>query len=58
MINFSFNFIEPESGFKEPLIILKRVVFPAPLGPIKAVIEPFSILSDISLIALIPPKLL
>jgi hypothetical protein len=40
VISSLFNFIEPESGFIEPLIILKSVVFPAPFGPIRAVIDP------------------
>ena len=38
--------IVPESGFIEPLIILNKLVLPAPLGPIRAVIEDFSISSE------------
>ena len=42
-MSISLSFTVPESGLIEPLIILNRVVLPAPLGPIRAVIEVFSI---------------
>ena len=35
------SFIVPESGFIDPLIMLNKVVLPAPLGPISAVIDDF-----------------
>ena len=52
------SFIVPESGFIDPLIMLNKVVFPAPLGPISAVIDDFSISNETLFMALIPPKLL
>ena len=53
-----FNSILPKSGLIDPLIMLKRVVFPAPLGPIKAVIDEFFISRETLLMAWIPPKFL
>jgi hypothetical protein len=48
----------PESGFIDPLTMLNKVVLPAPLGPISAVIEDFLISNETLFMALIPPKLL
>ena len=56
-MSISFSSTVPESGLIEPLIILNKVVLPAPLGPISAVIDDFSISKVMSFIALIPPKL-
>ena len=42
----------------DPLIILKRVVLPAPFGPIRAVIDDFFISNETLLMALMPPKFL
>jgi hypothetical protein len=36
----------PEVGGRTPAITLKRVVFPAPLGPTSPVIDPVSMRSD------------
>ena len=49
--------IEPFVGDMLPAIILNKVVFPAPLGPINPVIFPDSILMLASSTALMPPKL-
>ena len=46
----------PSLGFKTPAIALKRVVFPAPLGPISPVMDPFFILKDAPSTAQNPPK--
>ena len=54
----SLSFMVPESGFIDPLIMLNKVVLPAPLGPISAVIEDFLISNETLFMALIPPKLL
>ena len=42
----------------DPLITLKRVVLPAPFGPIRAVIDDFFIFNETLLMALMPPKFL
>ena len=57
-MSISLSFTVPASGLIEPLIILNRVVLPAPLGPIRAVIEVYSISRDTLFMALKPPKLL
>ena len=49
---------EPPSGFNWPLTILKQVVLPAPLGPIKASISPARRLKLTSSTARRPPKAL
>ena len=49
--------IEPESVFSLPVIKLKSVVFPAPLGPIIAFIDCFSSSRLTLSVATIPPKL-
>src|SRR5215217_7814401 len=46
----------PESGFSAPVIRLKNVLLPAPLGPITAVSDPSAKLSVISSAALTPPN--
>ena len=48
----------PESGGNAPLIRLKKVLLPAPLGPITADSEPDGNVSDTSSIALRPPNAL
>src|SRR5690606_16591678 len=48
--------IEPLSGFKTPLTMLKAVVLPAPLGPIRAVMEPASTSKLAPFTAFKPPK--
>jgi hypothetical protein len=40
--------IEPEDGGKNPLIRLKKVVLPAPFGPMMARNSPLATLSDTS----------
>ena len=57
-MSISFSSTVPESGLIEPLIILNKVVLPAPLGPISAVIDDFSISRETLFMALMPPKLL
>ncbi|CAB5014281.1 unannotated protein [freshwater metagenome] len=47
----------PSSGFMVPVIMLKIVVLPAPLGPIRAVILPSGIVNDAPPTATSPPKL-
>ena len=42
----------------DPLIILKRVVLPAPFGPIRAVIDDYLISNETFLMAWMPPKFL
>ena len=54
----SSKIIFPESLGKFPAIILNNVVLPAPLGPIKPVIEPLLIFKETLFTALIPPKFL
>src|ERR1700730_3307435 len=52
------NQIEPADGRKKPLIMLKKVVLPAPFGPITARSSPFGTLSETSRTATRLPKLL
>ena len=52
----SSKIIFPESLGKFPAIMLNNVVLPAPLGPIKPVIEPLLIFKETLFTALIPPK--
>ena len=40
------NFIWPDEGLICPAIILNKVVFPAPFGPINPVMDPFFISID------------
>ena len=42
VMSLSSNTIDPEVGGKKPLIMLKKVVLPAPLGPITARSSPGS----------------
>src|SRR5262249_39012251 len=46
----------PESGFTYPVMRLKTVVFPAPLGPMRKTISPSSTWKLTSLVARSPPK--
>src|SRR5262249_33800128 len=46
----------PESGFTYPVMRLKTVVFPAPLGPMRKTISPSSTWKLTSLVASSPPK--
>src|SRR5215212_10617748 len=46
----------PRSGVSAPVIRLKNVLLPAPLGPITAVSEPSAKLNVISSAALTPPN--
>ena len=46
----------PELGFVNPVIMLKRVVFPAPFGPMTPRISPCFISNDIPPKATSPPK--
>jgi hypothetical protein len=39
-----------------PVMQLNKVVLPAPLGPIKAVMSPAAKVNDTSLSAVMPPK--
>ena len=48
----------PEVGSSTPAITLNRVVFPAPLGPIRPVIVPLSISRVAPSTAWNPPKCL
>ena len=48
--------IRPEVGLTNFVSMLKQVVFPAPLGPIKAWIEPRLTLRSTSLTAAKSPK--
>ena len=48
--------IWPESGLSAPVIRLKNVLLPAPLGPITAVSEPSAKSSVTSSVALTPPN--
>ncbi len=50
--------IRPEVGAYRPAITLNKVVFPAPLGPIKPVMEPSAISSDTPSTARSPSKCL
>src|SRR3989338_4797567 len=57
VMSLSSNFILPPSGFVNPLIMLKTVVFPAPFGPINEVIVLFFTSKLQPSTALMPPKL-
>ncbi len=48
--------IVPSLGLCTPLMRLKKVVLPAPLGPMMALILPFSMLVLTLLTAVLPPK--
>jgi hypothetical protein len=50
------NFISPWEGLRKPLRRAKRVVFPAPLGPMTPTISPGVIPKDTAARALKPPK--
>ena len=52
------NVIDPRSGGSNPVMALNRVVLPAPLGPISAVIWSWGITADTSSTATTPPKVL
>ena len=52
------SIICPDDGVIIPAIMLKSVVFPAPLGPIKPYMVPFSTVKEVPLTAINPPKLL
>src|ERR1700730_7255584 len=54
----SLNTIRPSSGSMCPVIRLKRVVLPAPLGPMHARIEPRGPVNDTPPTAMKPPKFL
>ncbi len=56
MISLPFNLREPESGVTIPQSALKRVVFPAPLGPISPRTSPFLNSKLTPFRALRPPK--
>src|SRR3989338_1521891 len=55
---FPLKITPPSSGLKKPVIRLKTVVFPAPLGPIRAVIEPCWISKESPSTTFSPSKLL
>src|SRR5436305_14712293 len=48
--------MRPRSGLSAPVMRLKNVLFPAPLGPMTAVSEPSAKLNEISSAALTPPN--
>src|SRR6267142_6711001 len=48
--------MRPESGFNAPVMRLKNVLLPAPLGPITAVSDPSAKFNVISSAALTPPN--
>jgi len=48
--------MRPSSGWSAPLMQLKSVVLPAPLGPIRPTISPGSIARETSRLAIRPPK--
>src|SRR5262249_31362568 len=48
--------ISPESGLKNPEMSAKRVVLPAPFGPMTAEIDPPGTASEIASVAQRPPK--
>ena len=56
MISSSAIDTVPEVGGSTPAITLNNVVFPAPLGPIKPVIDPSSISIEDPSTARNPPK--
>ncbi len=55
-IRFPWKYICPSVHGPKPVIRLKRVVFPAPLGPINPVIVPGWTLNEQPLTARTPPK--
>ncbi len=46
----------PEDGLYRPVRTLKKVVFPAPLGPMRETIPPSGIVKSTSRTAIRPPK--
>lgn len=58
MISSPRSRIEPSSGRNTPLTKLKAVVFPAPLGPMRAVMEPASTSKLAPFTAVRPPNAL
>src|SRR5678815_654415 len=54
----SLNTTRPLSGSRWPVIRLKSVVLPAPLGPMMALMDPRGTVNDTPPTALKPPKLL
>src|SRR5688572_15382400 len=57
-IDFPSNDQSPASGLSNPVMRLKNVVLPAPLGPINAVIEPRWTSTLSTSTAVMPPKFL
>lgn len=57
-MSLSSKYIFPDEGGRAPVIRLKKVVLPEPLGPMIAFIEPFSTSRLTSLTAIRPPKFL
>src|SRR3954452_5039149 len=55
-IDLPSNDQSPASGLSKPVIRLKKVVLPAPLGPIRAVIEPRWTSTRSTSTAVMPPK--
>ena len=55
-ISSLLRIIFPSSGSYNPAIVLNNVVFPAPFGPIKPVMEPISTFIDALWTAFNPPK--
>src|ERR1700693_3605510 len=51
-----FRKMRPSSGWSAPLMQLKSVVLPAPLGPMRPTISRGSMVSDTSWLATRPPK--
>ena len=58
VISLFLKYIDPLEGSIVPQITLYYVVFPAPFGPIKPVIEPCSITSETLSTARMPPNCL
>ena len=56
VMSFVPSITRPEVGLRTPVITLKRVVFPAPFGPINEVIPPETASSPTSLRTVLPPK--
>ncbi len=52
----SWNTIVPAVGLYTPVSMLKNVVFPAPFGPIRLMIEPRGMVKSTSLTATRPPN--
>src|SRR5690606_27002547 len=55
-MSLSANRTWPRVGFCSPVITLKQVVLPAPLGPIRPVIRPGSTAKDAWSTAVTPPN--